>query len=108
VQLYGEKLPYEIKRESVVVSRTAIPEDKTIIDEKNEYDTANLLPWESKRVRYGAAGICSEGYLCYYQNGKLIDKKLIRKDTYRPIQGLIALPKVSAEEDLSSSNFAIA
>ena len=106
VQLYGEKLSYEIKRESVVVSRTAIPEDKTIIDEKNEYDTATLLPGESKRVRYGASGLCSEGYLYYYKNGKLIDKKLIRKDTYRPIQGLIALPKASGEEDLSSSNFA--
>ena len=93
VEIYGERLPFEIKRESRVVSKTDIPSDKTVIDENNEYGTEGLVEGESKRVRYGAAGVSSEGYLCYYQNGKLIDKKLIRKDFYRPIQGLIAFPK---------------
>ena len=50
-----------------------------------------MLSGESKRVRYGVAGLTSEGYLLYYEDGKLADRKLIRKDVYRSVQGVIAV-----------------
>ncbi len=92
VQLYGAKLPYEIRRESSIISRTAIPKDETLIDEKGEYGTEEMNYGEVKRVRFGVAGISSEGYLCYYKSGRLIDKRLIRHDVYRPVRGLVVSP----------------
>jgi hypothetical protein len=40
--------------------------------------------------------ITSEGYLCYYKSGKLVDKKLIRKDVYRALCGIVATKKKMA------------
>lgn len=91
VEIYGKKPRYKIVRDSVVMSKSAVPADKTIFDEEGKYVTDDMLSGESKRVRYGAAGLTSEGYLLYYENGKLSDRKLIRKDVYRSVQGVIAV-----------------
>ncbi len=93
VELYGKQPEMEIVRESKVVSKSDIPPDKIVEDVLNEYDTSSLLDGQSKRVRYGMPSITSEGYLCYYKNGKLVDKKLIRKDVYRALNGIIAIKK---------------
>ena len=90
VRLYGVKNPYKIVRESKTVSTTAIPEDKVIVDETGEYGT--LFSEEEKvRVKWGIKGISSEGYLCYYEKGKLVKRELIRKDVYLPVQGIVAV-----------------
>ncbi len=91
VEIYGTQLSYQIKRESKLISKTATPGDKIVEDINNEYDTAGLERGESKRVSYPSPGISSESYLCYYKNGKLIEKKRIRTDLYRPKEGLIAV-----------------
>lgn len=91
VEIYGKKPQYKIVRDSVVTSKSAVPIDKTIVDEKGKYVTEDMLSGESKRVRYGVAGLTSEGYLLYYEDGKLADRKLIRKDVYRSVQGVIAV-----------------
>lgn len=91
VEIYGKKPRYKIVRDSVVTSKSAVPADKTILDEEGKYVTDVMLSGESKRVRYGTAGLTSEGYLLYYEDGKLSDRKLIRKDVYRSVQGIIAI-----------------
>lgn len=91
VEIYGAKMPYKIVKDSKVVSRSAQPEDKIIIDTENKYVTDDMASGESKRVSYGSAGLTSEGYLSYYQGGKLVDRKLIRKDVYRSVQGVVAV-----------------
>ena len=91
VEIYGLKMPYKIVKESKVVSRSAVPEDKMFTDTENKYVSEDMLSGETKRVSYGAAGLSSEGYLCYYKDGKLFDRKLIRKDVYRSVQGLVAV-----------------
>lgn len=91
VEMYGAKMPYRIVKESKVISRSAVPEDKIITDTDNKYVTADMLSGESKRVSYGAAGLTSEGYLVYYRDGKATERKLIRKDVYRSVQGVVAV-----------------
>lgn len=91
VEIYGLKMPYKIVKESKVVSRSAVPEDKFFTDTENKYVSEEMLSGETKRVSYGAAGLSSEGYLSYYRNGVLIERKLIRKDVYRSVQGLVAV-----------------
>ncbi len=91
VEIYGTALPYEIKRESKLISKTATPPDKIVVDEDNKYDTADLQAGESKRVSYSSPGISSESYLCYYKKGKLIEKKRLRSDIYRAKEGVIAV-----------------
>jgi len=34
-------------------------------------------------------GIESKGYLCFYKDGKLVEKKHIRNDAYRPQHGVV-------------------
>lgn len=92
VEIYGKKMPYKIIKESKVISRSAPPDDKIITDTENKYVTEDMLSGESKRVSYGAAGLTSEGYLSYYDfSGKFIERKLIRKDVYRSVQGVVAV-----------------
>lgn len=91
VEIYGKKPQYKIVRDSVVTSKSAVPLDKTIVDEEGKYVTDDMLPGDVKRVRYGVAGLASEGYLMYYENGKLVDRKLVRRDVYRSVQGVIAV-----------------
>ena len=91
VEIYGLKLPYKIVKESKVISRSAVPDDKIITDTECKYVTEDMLPGEAKRVSYGSAGLTSEGYLAYYKDGKLIERKLIRKDVYRSVQGVVAV-----------------
>lgn len=93
VEFYCKKPREKIVRESKLVSKSDVPPDKIVEDALNEYDTATLADGQSRRVRYGAPSVTSEGYLCYYDNGKMVDKKLIRKDVYRAISGIIAVKK---------------
>ena len=40
-------------------------------------------------MREGKSGIVSESYLERYQNGVLVGRKLLRKDSYAPTRGII-------------------
>ena len=89
-EFYGLKNEYEIVRKSEIVSRGEVPGDRTITDDENKYDTIGLSSGETKRVSYGSAAIGSEGYLYFYKSGKLVEKRLIRRDAYRSRAGIIA------------------
>ena len=52
-------------------------------------DDATLKPGEEVIDTYGKAGLRSQGFLEYYQNGKLIKTVLIRKDTYFPQKRIV-------------------
>ena len=95
VKIYGVKNRYKIVRESKTVSVSPTPSDRIIVDENNEYDTEKLSAGEQKRISYGCGSVVSEGYLCYYDGNKLVEKKLIRKDVYRSLRGVVAVKKES-------------
>ena len=42
------------------------------------------------RIKNGLAGFESEGYLDYYQNGKKVFSRRIRRDKYASIRGILA------------------
>ncbi len=60
-------------------------------------DDATLPLGEEVVDAYGANGIVSEGYLDYFEDGKLVRSVLIRRDTYAPKKQIIlrgtALPE---------------
>jgi vancomycin resistance protein YoaR len=90
VEFYGLKMPYKIMTESVVISKTMPPPDKIKLDRAFEHVREDMPSGEQVRVSYGIQGLSSEGYALYYKDGKLIEKKLIRKDVYKPAAGIIA------------------
>ena len=63
--------------------------DRIISDDENKY----FLPEEESgtlmRIRSGVAGVTSEGYLLYYENGKLVKTRKIRSDKYLPVKGIL-------------------
>ena len=63
-----------------------------VVDKDGKYIKEPMRPGEKIRVSYGHGAVKSEGYLLYYDfSGKLIEKKLIRKDTYSSSRGIIAV-----------------
>ena len=89
VEIYGKKNRYRIERKSVVVKTGEAPPDRIITDDENKY----FLPEEESgtlmRIRSGVAGVTSEGYLLYYENGKLVKTRKIRSDKYLPVKGIL-------------------
>lgn len=79
-EIYGVG-KFEIKRRSMTIG--AIPfeveyrDDETLETGKEVVDT------------YGKEGLKSQGYLDYYQNGKLAKSVLIRSDNYSPQKRII-------------------
>lgn len=101
VEFYGTKLPYKIKRKSVVTKRTPPPADQVIIDVKGEY--SNIAKYTDEQGYHTAPkdAVESKGYLQYYNSkGALIKEILIRKDKYTSQQGVLikgALPRPAPE-----------
>lgn len=60
------------------------------IPHETEYRDDDTLPLGKEVVdTYGKNGLQSEGYLDYFENGKLINSICIRKDTYKPQKRII-------------------
>ncbi len=77
-RVYGEETGEKWEVSSRLVGRTPPPEPLVVEGE------------EEKTVREGKWGILSESYLEKYEKGVLVDRKLLRKDSYAPTRGIIA------------------
>lgn len=64
-------------------------------------DDASLKLGEEVIDTYGKAGLRSQGFLEYYENGKLIKTVLIRKDTYFPQKRIVL--RGTADSSLTQS-----
>lgn len=85
---YGEKMPYRILRKSEVLE--VIPhEGYERIKDTGKYSEHVKYEGEFHIVNYPKDGLVSRGYLEYYDGGRLIKRKLIRQDKYKPAKGLI-------------------
>lgn len=62
---------------------------ETLPFETEYLDDATLKLGEEVIDTYGKAGLRSQGFLEYYQNGKLLKTVLIRKDTYFPQKRIV-------------------
>lgn len=97
IEIYGEKSEYSFVRESVVTETIPEPEYLFDLDQLNQYP--DLYEGQQKIVRYGKPGLKSNGYILTYKNGKLVSKKLLRKDSYNAIQGLVVIGKTPYPND---------
>ena len=97
IQIYGQPMNVKYTRKSVITQDIPIPDYEKVFDDKGEYP--NLYEGESQIVKYGKAGLESEGYLISTKNGKLLSVKKIRTDKYAPIRGKIVLVKAIKPEE---------
>lgn len=79
-QMYGVE-SFEIKRRSQTL--------ETIPFEIEYVDDTTLKDGEEVIDTYGKNGLKSQGFLDYYQDGKLIKSVLIRKDCYSPQKRIV-------------------
>lgn len=92
VEFYGMRLPYKISVQSVEIFRGEVPRDNVIIDIDKKYVLPETPSGEPFRVSYGHAAIKSEGYLVFYDAaGNIIERKLLRRDSYGSNAGIIAI-----------------
>lgn len=87
ISVLGEPMQEKYFRQSVVTETISAPDTEIIVDEKGEYP--EILNGERKVFCYGKEGLKSLGYLIKHKNGKLVSVTQIRKDTYKPMRGLI-------------------
>lgn len=97
VKIYGEKNPYKIVRRSEKIKDVDPPEEKSISYE--EFIAQSDKNAELARAKGGEqinsfyaivpkAGLKSEGYLDFYENGELAFSTKIRQNTYASTQGV--------------------
>ncbi len=92
VEIYGENLPNgdTLKVRSEEIKVLYAPEDKIIVDENGEYASKVKYKNEFYRLSEPRDGYEVVAYLERYDdNGKLIDSKVIRRETYEPKAGVV-------------------
>lgn len=85
--IYGVRNPYTIERESVEIERKKF-ETMEVVDSKKYPDL--IYTDDIKVLTNGSDGVKSQGVLKYYQNGKLVKTKNIRKNNYKVVNKKIA------------------
>lgn len=91
VELYGRSKDkdVEIKRVAEFVGNIPHNGDKIVPDVNKEYANKVTYKGEYYRLKYPREGYEAKGYLEYYKNGELYDKKEIRHEKYMPVDGII-------------------
>ena len=88
VFVYGVPNEYEIERKYKVVKKNPA-KTNTIVDTDGKY--ADKVTYDDERVylQNPIDGLTTEGYLIFKKNGKVIEEKLIRRDTYQSVEGIL-------------------
>ncbi len=88
VFVYGVPNEYEIERKYKVVKKNPA-KINTIVDTDGKY--ADKVTYDDERVylQNPIDGLTTEGYLIFKKNGKVIEEKLIRRDTYQSVEGIL-------------------
>jgi len=84
--IYGLPNKWHIERESIAQVE---PFDTTEVVDAQKYPHL-VYTDQTQVVRGGSNGVKSQSILHYYQNGKLIQSKLIRKNTYKKVDKIVA------------------
>ena len=99
--VYGEPNPYRIERVSVE------ERDKfstTYVVDSNKYPEL-VYTDQTKVVTSGSDGVKTQSYLEYYLGDRLVERKLIRKNSYKRVDQVIA--RGALERDETAITFAI-
>lgn len=84
--VYGAPNTFDIKRENEE-ERVAF-ETVEIVD-RQKYPEL-IYTDQTKNIVSGSDGVKTKSYLCYYKNGELVEKKLIRQNSYKKVDAVIA------------------
>ncbi len=89
-EIYGTHQPNRYKYKRITeIEKTIKPKaDEVIIDEKGEYTSLVIFKDESVYSILPKNGYKVRAILEIYDNGKLIERKLIRRVTYQAVQGI--------------------
>jgi hypothetical protein len=87
VSIYGEEMHEKYVRKSVVTGEIPPPEDKIIDGVGCEYE--HLREGQFERIKYGKAGLTSEGFILVIKDGKLSNLIKLRSDKYSPSRGIL-------------------
>lgn len=79
----------KIKRSNAVIREIMPKKDKVIVDTLGEYAEKVYYTDETFLKTKSKVGQEVYSYLEYWDNGKMIDKKLIRKQTYKAVDGVV-------------------
>ncbi|MCH5157387.1 MAG: VanW family protein [Clostridiales bacterium] len=84
--IYGQPNIYRIERESV---ETRDKFETVYVVDANKYPEL-IYTDQTKVVTSGSDGVKTQSYLKYYQGDKLVETKLIRKNSYKRVDQVIA------------------
>ncbi len=84
--IYGLPNEYQIVRESV---KQVTPFDTVEIVDKQKYPQL-IYADQTMVITNGSDGVKTQSYLKYYQNGYLIKTKLLRKNSYKKVDRVVA------------------
>lgn len=91
VEIYGKPFPegFKIERKAEFVGVLNHPGDRIVKDTEKQYADKVTYEGEYLRLKYPQEGYHSKAYLMYYQDGELVEEKLIRDEKYLPQEGII-------------------
>jgi vancomycin resistance protein YoaR len=88
-EVYGEKMEIKIEKHFEEIEKIQPPEPLILPDEKKEYSDKITYKGEFFTKRYAQFGYKINSYLKIYKDEKLIETRLVRKNTYYPTQSII-------------------
>ena len=91
MEIYGKPFPegFKIERKAEFVGVLNHPGDRIVKDTEKQYADKVTYEGEYLRLKYPQEGYHSKAYLMYYQDGELVEEKLIRDEKYLPQEGII-------------------
>ena len=109
VEIWGEPLPYEIRRRSVTLKTTDAPEAEIRPAQTEEEKALVAFTDEVVILSPSRGGLESESWLDYYQSGKKLRSRRIRRDRYAPyrgygVRGLLPRPSENPEPGLDETS----
>lgn len=86
---YTKQPNQQIKTRAEFISTLPHQGDKVVDDTQGEYLDKIMFKGEYYRVKYPQEGYESKAYVQLYQDGVMIEEKLIRHERYEPQQGIV-------------------
>lgn len=97
--VFGLPCNYQIVRESV---KEVTPFDTVEIVDKQKYPQL-VYTDQTLVVTNGSDGVKTQSFLKYYQNGRLVESKLIRKNSYKKVDKVVARGEIVRPEQLTTT-----
>lgn len=88
INIYGSKNIYKIVRKSQKTEDLLQFSTEMTINYE-AFNEPKPEPGSQKIISYGRPGYSAEGYLEYYSGGKLVERKKIRSNTYKPVKQVV-------------------